>query len=747
MKRQLFILLFIVLVFTSTPSLAQEWLPVRDLSLEVEAGSALDFSSFGADAPAGKYGWATALKDGHIGFENLTSRQRFLCASFAFSKTSGGVPNKADALRIATQLKRAGYNAVRLHFLDAHLMTGRNSDFDFEPEQYDYFLYFLGQLKAAGIYWVIDVLDSDNGAYGAVYPHRWVNKYNLRLGFYSEQEKQEHWARLLQTLLGRFNPYTNTVPLQDPALLGLILINEGGIAELSTRGGGSYSSRFAPLFRQWLKRKYGNNQALTMAWKDELKPGESLETIIEVPAQLRGQNARTKDFMRFISEIEIEKLKWMTEKTRSMGYKGLLTAYNNWSFHQSDVTRASNEWIDMHSYHGLPTNFVSPGSKITQTSVISNAARLVRELAGARQWSKPFTVSEYGQPFWNSWRRESIALVPAYASLHGWDLITNFAENSFQLELKPSIFSRKNAIHPFGVSNDPILSTGERLSALLFKRGDVKSSETRLHLTLDAQRVFSENGGWGQLSENVSRLALMVPIGLDVDSAGNREAAAIGKHDYVLALNNSNLTIAGKIGNVVTRLGLADLSFKNELIQKGILPKTNLTDSPRQYYQSDTGELSLDVNNKQFIVDTPFTLLTSMDQGNSQVGGMTVIKPSVPLLVATTSIDGNPIAESKRMLIFVLTDAQNTGMEFKDATRTELLKLGHLPAVIQRVQFKFSLKSSATKNLKVYALSLAGKRRELVPATLNNGVVHVDFDTGMLKQGPSTVFELLLDNE
>jgi len=737
----------IVSTLVNSPAHAQEWLTVQDVNMEVESGSAIDFSSIAGDAPAGKHGWAIVTPDGHIGFEKLPRAQRFLSASFAFSRTSGGMPDREQATRIATQLRRAGYGAVRLHFLDAHLMTGRDKDFDFDPEQFDRFQFFLNQLKIAGLYWVIDVLDSDNGAYGGVTPHRWVNKFQFRLGFYTEPEKQAHWARMLQDMLGRMNPYTNTVPLQDPALLGLILINEGGVAELSTRNGGRFSARFAPLFRQWLKSRYGSSQELARVWGKDLKEGETLESIVEVPAQLRSQDARGKDFMRFVSELEVDKLQWMTARARALGFKGLLTAYNNWGFFQSDITRASAEWVDMHSYHVLPSDFVSPGSKVAQTSAISNSARYVRELTNSRQWGKPFTVSEYGQPFWNAWRRESIAMVPAYASLHGWDLITNFAENSFQLDLRSSSFARKNAIHPFGISNDPILSTGEKLAALLFKRADVRTSGVRIYLPLDASAAFAENGGWGQLNENVSRLALVAATGLDVDigATANRGSVA-GKADFVLPIDSSSTSFTGRLGSIVARLGAPNLtSYKDDLIRVGALPTSNQTDFSRQFYQSDTGELTLDVINKQFLVATQFTELISMDRGTAQAGGLTVSNPSVPVLVAAASLDGKPVALSKHLLIFVLSDAQNTGMEFRDAARTELKTLGQLPAMLQRVQLKLTLKSTVTTNSQLFSLSFAGKRRDLIPHTVNAGRVHLELDTAALKQGPSTMFELVYD--
>ena len=68
----------------------------------------------------------------------------------------GGFPDHADADRYALQLARHGYNIARLTFLDASLMSGRDGDFDFDPQVLDRIHYLLAALKRNGISWIID---------------------------------------------------------------------------------------------------------------------------------------------------------------------------------------------------------------------------------------------------------------------------------------------------------------------------------------------------------------------------------------------------------------------------------------------------------------------------------------------------------------------------------------------------------------------------------------------------------------
>ena len=183
-----------------------------------------------------------------------------------------------------------------------------------------------------------------------------------------------------------------------------------------------------------------------MAWRGALKGGESLGGRIDVPESVRGNGPRDVDFARFVADLEGRTYRAMDSQVRRLGFRGLTTAFDNWGFFNADVARAAAPWIDMHSYHVLPSNHGNKGSHIDQTSIHDNSARYVRELTNARQWGKPFTVSEYGQPFWNRWRHESTVLLPAVAAHQGWDAICQFAETPIQFDYGPSPFLRRPSV-------------------------------------------------------------------------------------------------------------------------------------------------------------------------------------------------------------------------------------------------------------------------------------------------------------
>lgn len=715
------------------------WLPIPDVDLEVAAGSILDFSGLVGREPAGSYGWASALPNGEIAFKERQSPSRFFSASFQFAPSNGGFADKAEARRIVAQLVRTGYNAVRLQCVEANLMSGRKTDFDYDPVQFDRFNFFLAELKRNGIYAVIDVMYVDNGAYGNVFPHRWVKKFNLRTDVYVLPEAQEHWKQLLKTMLGTKNPYTGTVPLQDPAILCLVLSNEGGIIEMAFRGGKAWASPLPQIyeepFKAWLTAKYVDEDRWRAAWGKLIERDESLSRHVRLPERMRESSVRHSDFMQFVVDLERKTYRWMRAYARELGFQGLTTSYNNWAWLHSDITRAALDAVDMHAYHSHPTGFVEPGSKVSGDSSIPGAAAYLRELTSSRQWGKPFLVTEYGQAFWNGYRREASALVPAYAALQGWNLLTQFSENSLQLSYAMPQPSRRAAIYPFTISTDPVRRTGERLAALLYARGDVASANGRLEYTVDSQKALERNGAWSQLAEVPSRMAFVTAVGLRIDATGVLESGARSKEFPGFFVDKSG--VRHQI------LPESSAASRQRIGAAGVISDAEWAQFESGRYTSDTGELNLDTAKLRFAVNTKKTVVILTRSTKDDVGPFAVDGLSAPALLAASAMDGKAIENSRRILLFVLTDAVNTGMEFQDPARTVIRKLGALPALVQPVQFSFRLKLKTGGKYDLHALAQNGRRVQSLSVNHSSEGVQATIDTALLQNGPCLMFELV----
>ncbi|CAM3441433.1 beta-galactosidase [Polaromonas hydrogenivorans] len=739
------LLLPTLLCVTPVVALAQAdtWLPMRERALAIAAGSALDFSAFVEPGPAGRHGWAQVLPDGHIGFEKRRSAQRFFAASLVLGGLNGGFPDHSGADRLVEQLQRTGYNLVRLHFVDAQMMTGRNKDFDFNPEQLDRLQYLLASLARGGVYWLADGITSDNAAWGDVKPHRWVKKYSAKLDVLTTEAGFQHWATLVQRLWGARNPYTGTAPLNDPAMLGLILVNEGSLGYLATIAGDRYPLKLEPLFRDWLRNRYGSDKALQAAWATELRRDESLATQVKLPVSVRGRSVRDTDFARFVVELERKAYRRMEAHVRGLGFGGLTTAFDNWGFVNADITRAALPWVDMHAYHASPSNHGQPGSRIAQTSIHSNVARYVRELMNTRQWGKPFTVSEYGQPFWNRWRHESAALVPAVAALQDWDAICLFAETPIQDNYGTSPFIRRQAIYPYGVGADPITRAGERLAALLFLRGDVAPARGRIRLHVNAERALARSGGWEQVPEGLSRLGLVSAIGLDFSPMPAKPV----KGELAVDLTGARPVWWSRLENSLIKSGADTLAPGiGPLREAGIVGANNLSRPQDKLYQSDTGQVTVDSASGLITVDSERSAVLVLRDGvTATAGPLEVSGGSGPALVALSSLDLQPIGSSRRLLLWVLTDAINSGMTFDDAERTTIRTLGRFPPMVRPLAATIQIEHASASRLRVWPLSLNGERRTQINLKVNGNVAQLHLDTAALPDGPALFFEIAVE--
>ncbi len=122
--------------FASTSAVAAEWKTVEDTSLIIR-----DFSKWLPAGPAGSQGAVmTGGPKGRFAFtKNPGVPATLNCVSLAWSPATGSFPDKAMADLFARQIKVHGYNLVRIHHVEAMLMTNRAVDFDFDPVQLDRF--------------------------------------------------------------------------------------------------------------------------------------------------------------------------------------------------------------------------------------------------------------------------------------------------------------------------------------------------------------------------------------------------------------------------------------------------------------------------------------------------------------------------------------------------------------------------------------------------------------------------------
>lgn len=644
------------------------------VSLRVVAGSALDLS--GLDAPGNQ------------------SHQRYLCASQPFG-VDRGFPNHAEADEYAEQLKMHGYNLARFHFVENLLMQGARSDFDFNAEQVDRFHYFLQALKKRGIGWTFDALTSWNGAKGDVGPNRWRHAHNLKLELYHDEAAFAHWQRLVESIYGARSKYSGQRLIDDASLFAIVLVNEGGLNPLINE---QASPELDAQFRRWLVGRYGAGAKATAHWGREAEPIER----VQLPRKQWSASARMADAQRFYAERQAQLYARQETHLRTLGYKGRLTAYDNWFTLQDIAARRQLPLVAAHSYHDHPTDFTQRGSTIQQSSSIQGGLAYVRDAATSRYWGKPFALTEYDQPFWNKWRFESGLAMGAYAAFQQWDVLCRHTNGPIEFSTADAGKWRQ-IIQPFGGGIDPVTRASETLAALLYRRGDVQPAKERVAVVLDDDYVYGRKGGIERFPPGLTAQALTQGIGVVWD--GDPLPAGVSR------------------------------TIKASSWQEGVAV------APARY-TSDTGEIQLDTRENWMKVITPRTEAVAFAAAPQPLGKLTVQESSAPALVAVSALDGRALDKSGRMLVIVAGDARNSAMQFIDPAERVLGNVGLPPIQLQAVTATLRLKRPSVPVLKAWRLARNGARLKEVPVTRTEQGWQFTVHTVEGAEPPTTYFEL-----
>ena len=592
------------------------------------------------------------------------SAKPLFCASLAWSPASGGFPDHATADLYAKQLAMRGYNIARFHFIDASLMEGRGGDFDFDPEVLDRIHYLMAALKRNGIYWMVDGLTSWRGAYGG-FGDRWDFAGNLKLALYFDDGAFEHWQRLQREFLAKINPYTGVAPIHDEALALIILNNENGMEFAGIlaegRGGPAYDRMLQKPFNDWLLEKYGSTAQLARIWPD-MTARERLETAsVTLPSNRYEDSPRLRDLQAFFVETERGTAERMTKVVRDLGYRGVISTYNNWATLQTALSRQGLEAVTMNTYQDWVSGY-EPGSTMGQKSSLHDAASYMRYAAASRWLDKPFGVSEYDHLFWSRYRYEAGLVMPAYAALQGWDILCRHGHGPIALRYGEP-YPHKRAMLPYAIALDPVARASETLAAMLFRRGDVAPARNTIPFTVRGTEDLNEDIQAAE-PDALTTLALISRIGLQ-QSQGLRIPLAVNQ----------------------PRSGADAGSILDALKEAGLLPEGNRTDPAKGIFESDTGELFLDRTASRLTLSTLRTVAAAFERLDTSIdlGSMRIERTDGPALLAAIALDETAsLAAAKRILLVFATDARNTNMRFRDAEEKVIEDFGSLPVLIRK---------------------------------------------------------------
>ena len=636
--------------------------------------TSLDLSSIN-EMPAGKHGFVTA-KNGKYVFSDGTPARFWgtdLVANNAFL-----THEKADA--VAKRMAKLGINLVRLHHMDA--VWSNPNIFDpaagdtqtFSADSLDKLDYLLAALKKNGIYVYPDLLvhrkfregdkvpDFDKLAEGA----KGVAHFSRRV-----IELNKLYAK---TLLTHKNPYTGKSLAEDPFFFGTELVNESSIFS------GFGQEDFPPAFEAELQKMYeswgGKGKVTRFAWDWS---GQTLK------AMRNPENAEQS--MKFLAATTESTNAEMLKYLRSLGVKSLFTMSNQGLGILADIRAdAKLDHIDTHSYWDHPQIWkIDGGWGKIDYAPFDNTAQLMNPFRGSLVWSlasgtvlgKPTVITEWNDCVPNEYRLEGPVLMACYGSLQDWGGMLQFDNST---DLPGSV-----RLSQFSINTRPANEVMYQAGAFLFRKGLLKPSDVTVVEPLSDAKVLAPGSSSSWLADHP-----WLPY------------AAKVRKEFTGAVEKPQST-------------LDDVApLYNEAAKK---------------ITSSTGELSLDYGKGLLKVDAPQAqgFVGMVGSGEPLATKDLTVKsdPRNPWAgVLAISMDGKPLKQSSRFVVFASAKEENTGAVY-NSTRTALKNPGTLPVLEQWVKASVSLKVEGDGTFEVKALNASGRAVKAIPSTLKDGVLTV----------------------
>jgi hypothetical protein len=143
-------------------------------------------------------------------------------------------------------------------------------------------------------------------------------------------------------------------------------------------------------------------------------------------------------------------------------------------------------------------------------------------------------------------------------------------------------------------------------------------------------------------------------------------------------------------------------------------------------WRSDTEELHWDPDAQLASIDTPMTqaVLGRVGGAEHALSDARFVIDTPFAVVALTSLDDRPLADSRRMLLLTVGRSENTGTVY-NATRTMLRTSGQGPILLEPIQGRLELAASGRPTPTVFALDAAGRRQHTVDVTTDGDAVTI----------------------
>ncbi len=432
----------------------------------------------------------------------------------------------------------------------------------------------------------------------------------------------------------------------------------------------------------------------------DLDPGESLDgRTIQRPvrSQLSGYTqGRVLDLFRFYSELDEKYFVEMRRFIREdLGLKSLVTGTAPWWAYLGDTAIQSKmDFVDGHYYWdhpywvGVPA-WSSTGWRIRNEPLV-NALDDLSTLALQAVQGKPFTVSEYNYVFPNRYALEGPLLIALVASLQDWDAVY-----MFDYAGSTAAFDDTFTTSFFSMAGNPIKSAQLPVASRIFlgQQASVAPKDFGVELTRDEVAI-----GYAQGLVNGGRF--MAGKGLDrrVFLESKFRIRSFDRPDPITA------TYKMSDGNVTSSNG--------EILW-------NRDDGQRSYLRVRAGSVQGAIG---FLKGRSVDLGEwAFDVGNDNPEHLAVLMQSR---------DGINLPGSRRRLLSVWTEHQNTDMVWNDSQTSVENRWGHAPTIVRPAKVTLTLRLAVGATVRLFPLDEKGNRKAALQGESIDNTLRFTIDTG-----------------
>lgn len=611
-----------------------------------------------------------------------------------------------DDLRTeARMLAKHGVNLVRVH----HGYFDEKGEVD--PAAIRHALDVVETMKAEGIY-------SHFSIYFPLWlkpkPETpWLRGYDGQkvpfAALFFNKDFQEHYREWWKALLLTPNPSTGARLVDDPAVASVEIQNEDSYLFWTFNAGAIPDPELRMLesqFGDWLKRKYGSINGALQAWGgfkiDRDRPDEGRIGFRPLWNMFNEKTARDKDATRFLVESQRGFYQDTYRFLRGLGFKGLITA-SNWITASPQVfgplekyTYTVGDFIDRHGYFSCHSQgeasewSVRDGHTYADRSALrfepeepGKPKSFVHPVMDPSYDGKPSTISEttWNRP--NRYRSEAPLFYAVYGALQDSDAIIHFTLDSAAWSVKPGFF-----MQPWTLMS-PAMMGQFPAAALIFRKGLVSTGDLLVDLNLKISDLFNLKG---------------TPLPQD---------AALDELRLKDVPNGTTLRPGNVIDPLVHFAGRTNVKFTDRERQSKLKDLKAFIDHKRQVVTSSTGELRLDYGKGLLTINAPAAQGISGVLREVRVTELEDLTISSKLdlgHIIVVSLDGKPLATSRRMLLQVMSEEKTTDFatEPAPAGHKKIASIGHDPWLVRDLDGVVKFKRPDASRLKVTALDFNG---------------------------------------